>query len=147
MVTDMPPEDHEIFNLGSIALQRGGVLDECKLAFRTYGRLNATKSNAILFPTWYAARHTQNEWLIGEGRPLDTRRWFVVVPNMLANGLSSSPSNTPPPCDRVRFPSVTIYDNVDIGRRTITLPLFPAMADDDVDRVCDALGDVLAARQ
>ena len=119
MVTDMPPEDHEIFNLGSIALQRGGVLDECKLAFRTYGRLNATKSNAILFPTWYAARHTQNEWLIGEGRPLDTRRWFVVVPNMLANGLSSSPSNTPPPCDRVRFPSVTIYDNVMLQRRLL----------------------------
>jgi dTDP-4-amino-4,6-dideoxygalactose transaminase len=33
----------------------------------------------------------------------------------------------------------------DVGRRTVTLPLFPAMTDADVDRVCDALADVLSA--
>ena len=33
----------------------------------------------------------------------------------------------------------------DIGRRTVTLPLFPAMQDSDVDRVCIALGEVLAS--
>jgi len=32
----------------------------------------------------------------------------------------------------------------DIGARTITLPLFPAMADADVDRVCDAVATVMA---
>lgn len=32
----------------------------------------------------------------------------------------------------------------DIGRRTVTLPLFPAMQDSDVDRVCKALREVLA---
>jgi hypothetical protein len=32
-----------------------------------------------------------------------------------------------------------------VGRRTITLPLFPAMADADVDRVCEALNEVLGA--
>ena len=31
----------------------------------------------------------------------------------------------------------------DIGRRTVTLPLFPAMADDDVDRVCSAVQRVM----
>ncbi len=34
----------------------------------------------------------------------------------------------------------------DIGRRTLTLPLFPAMADADVDRVCSALGELLQPR-
>ncbi len=33
----------------------------------------------------------------------------------------------------------------DIGQRTVTLPLFPAMTDSDVDRVCTALAQVLAA--
>jgi len=33
----------------------------------------------------------------------------------------------------------------DVGRRTVTLPLFPAMQDSDVDRVCSALAGVLAA--
>ena len=31
----------------------------------------------------------------------------------------------------------------DVGARTVTLPLFPAMADSDVDRVCAALAEVL----
>jgi hypothetical protein len=31
----------------------------------------------------------------------------------------------------------------DIGRRTVTLPLFPAMRDEDVDRVCETLARVL----
>ena len=31
----------------------------------------------------------------------------------------------------------------DIGRRTITIPLFPAMADDDVTWVCDAIAQAL----
>ena len=34
-----------------------------------------------------------------------------------------------------------------IGRRTITLPLFPAMADADVDRVCRAAADLLKNKQ
>jgi homoserine acetyltransferase len=39
---------------------------------------------------------------------------------MLGNGLSSSPSNTPPPHDRARFPGVTIYDNVLAQHRLVT---------------------------
>jgi hypothetical protein len=35
---------------------------------------------------------------------LDPAKYFIIVPNMLGNGLSSSPSNTPPPYDRSRFP-------------------------------------------
>jgi homoserine O-acetyltransferase/O-succinyltransferase len=38
---------------------------------------------------------------------LDPAKYFIVIPNMLGNGLSSSPSNTPPPYDRARFPNVT----------------------------------------
>ncbi|MGC5772826.1 alpha/beta fold hydrolase [Paenibacillus pabuli] len=36
------------------------------------------------------------------------------------DGLSSSPSNTPPPFDRTRFPQVTIYDNVTFQHRLVT---------------------------
>ena len=47
-------------------------------------------------------------------------RAFIIVPNMLGNGLSSSPSNTPPPYDRARFPHVTMYDNVQAQHRLVT---------------------------
>ena len=39
---------------------------------------------------------------------LDPATYFIIVPNMLGNGLSSSPSNTPPPHDRARFPRVDV---------------------------------------
>ncbi len=48
--------------------------------------------------------HTNNEWLIGPGRALDPGERFIIIPNMLGNGLSSSPSNTPAPYDGPRFP-------------------------------------------
>jgi homoserine O-acetyltransferase len=51
---------------------------------------------------------------------LDPERYFVVVPNMLGNGLSSSPSNNPPPYDRARFPHVTTRDNVRLQHRLLT---------------------------
>jgi len=51
---------------------------------------------------------------------LDPARYFIVVPNMLGNGLSSSPSNTPPPYDRARFPRVTFYDQVEAQHKLVT---------------------------
>ncbi len=57
---------------------------------------------------------------MGDGMALDPKEYFVVVPNMLGNGLSSSPSNTPPPYDRARFPRITVYDNVAAQHRLVT---------------------------
>ena len=91
-----------------------------KLAYKTFGELNADKSNAIVYPTWYSGCHWDNEWLIGEGMALDPAKYFIIVPNMLGNGLSSSPSNTPPPYDRARFPSVTFYDQVAAQHKLVT---------------------------
>lgn len=54
-----------------------------------------------------AGRHWENDWLIGPGMALDPAKYFILVINMFGNGLSSSPSNTPPPFDRARFPQVT----------------------------------------
>ncbi|GEC25372.1 homoserine O-acetyltransferase [Pseudonocardia saturnea] len=65
-------------------------------------------------------RHWDNEWLIGEGRALDPARWFVIVPNMLGNGLSSSPSNTPAPDSGPSFPPIRVTDNVEAQHRLVT---------------------------
>jgi homoserine O-acetyltransferase len=98
----------------------GATLRDAKLAYKTYGTLNDDKSNAIVYPTWYSGRHWDNEWLIGDGMALDPSRYFIIVPNMLGNGLSSSPSNTPPPYDRARFPKVTVLDNVTVQHRLVS---------------------------
>ena len=105
--------DYEIYELGSLVLQNGATIRDCKLAYKTFGTLNPAKDNVIVYPTWYSGQHTENEWLIGPGKALDPDKYFIIIPNMLGNGLSSSPSNTPPPHDMANFPHVTFYDQVE----------------------------------
>lgn len=112
--------DHETFDLGDFELEGGATLRGAFLAYKTYGELNDARDNAIVYPTWYSGRHWENEWLIGSGMTLDPARYFIIVPNMLGNGLSSSPSNTPPPYDRARFPDVNVRDNVRAQHKLVT---------------------------
>lgn len=111
---------HQLFELGDLVLQSGATLRGARLAYTTYGTLAPDRSNAIVYPTWYSGRHWENEWLIGPGMALDPARWFIIIPNMLGNGLSTSPSNTPPPYDRARFPHVSVLDNVQAQHRLVT---------------------------
>ncbi|WPH20697.1 alpha/beta fold hydrolase [Variovorax paradoxus] len=112
--------DYEIFDLGDVPLQRGATLRNARLAYKTYGKLDADKANVIVYPTWYSGQHYDNEWLIGPGMALDPEKYFIIVPNMLGNGLSSSPSNTPEPYNLSRFPDITLYDNVRLQHRLVT---------------------------
>lgn len=112
--------DYEIFELGATALQTGATLPDAKLAYKTYGNLNDDGSNVVVYPTRFGGMHYDNEWLIGTSMALNPEKYFIVVPNMLGNGLSSSPSNTPPPYDRAYFPLVTTQDNVRLQHRLLT---------------------------
>ncbi|MBY7141961.1 alpha/beta fold hydrolase [Virgibacillus sp. NKC19-3] len=112
--------DYEIFELGDVTLQSGVTLPDLFLAFKTYGTLNQDKNNVVVYPTAFGDTHENNEWLIGNGMALDPQKYFIIVPNLLGNGLSSSPSNTLPPFDRANFPQVTIYDNVKLQHRLVT---------------------------
>lgn len=111
--------DHDIFELRSFALQRGLTLPLARLAYKTYGTLNAARSNAVLYPTSYGAHHSDIDWLIGPGRVLDPERWFIVIPNQFGNGLSSSPSNLPEPFGLGRDPVFTHVDNVAAQERLL----------------------------
>ncbi|MGB3515008.1 MAG: alpha/beta fold hydrolase [Elainellaceae cyanobacterium] len=112
--------DYTTFELGDVVLQCGLTLRDAKLAYKTFGTLNADKSNVIVYPTWYSGQHYDNEWLIGSGMGLDPDKYFIIIPNMMGNGLSSSPSNMPQPYDKSRFPHVTFYDNVAMQHRLVT---------------------------
>jgi homoserine O-acetyltransferase len=112
--------DYEIFEAGNVTLQSGATIRAAELAYKTFGSMSASKDNVIVYPTWYSGQHYDNEWLIGPGMALDPAHYFIVIPNMLGNGLSSSPSNTPPPYDKARFPKVTACDNVRLQHRLMT---------------------------
>jgi homoserine O-acetyltransferase len=105
--------DHEIFQVPNLVLQKGGVLPLAKLSYKTLGKLNVARDNAVLVPSWYTGTHNESElFMVGEGRALDPTKYFIILTDLLANGLSSSPSNTPPPAELGRFPKVTFHDNV-----------------------------------
>lgn len=110
--TAAPNGKHRILHLGDLPLQSGEVLANAKLAYQTYGLLNDARDNCIVFPTYYTGTHDSNARMIGPGRALDPARWFIVVPNLFGNGLSSSPSSTPGAQHGADFPRVTLYDNV-----------------------------------
>jgi homoserine O-acetyltransferase len=113
-------QDHEVFELGDFELQSGAVLPGAQLAFKTHGELDAARDNVVVYPTAYGQTHTDCEAIIGAGRALDPGRYFIVVPNMFGNGVSSSPSNTPAPFDGPDFPGVTIHDMVRAQQRLLS---------------------------
>jgi len=118
----------------NVRLQRGGTLKQARIVWKTYGTLSPKRDNVILYPTSYGAHHTDIEWLVDVRHCLDPSRYFIVIPNMLTNGLSSSPSNTPD------FPEVTTYDNVMLQRQML-LELFA------IDRLKLVYGWSMGAQQ
>jgi len=127
------------FDLGDLELESGEVLRRARLAYATRGRLNAAGDNAVLFPTYYTGRHDDNLKLVGAGRALDPSRWFVVVPNLFGNGVSSSPSHLGQP-GGADFPQISLLDNVRAQQRLLTEVL-------GVERVALALGWSMGAQQ
>ena len=112
--------DYKIFEIANVLLQKGGFLPTVRLAYKTLGTLNARRDNAVLVPTWYTGTHNDNEaFLIGTERALNPDKYFIILPNLLANGLSSSPSNTPSPFEGGRFPKITLYDNVKLQQKLV----------------------------
>ncbi|MFK7944706.1 MAG: alpha/beta fold hydrolase [Paracoccaceae bacterium] len=96
-----------------LPLASGGMLGGARCRYAVWGELNAARDNLVLYPTRFGGTHEQNAFLVGPGMALDPEKYCIVVPNMLGNGASSSPSNTP------GFPIVTHTDNIDLQRRLL----------------------------
>src|SRR6056297_197281 len=132
--------DYHRFELGPTRLQSGLTVPNPVLAYKTYGSLNADRSNAVLYPTSYGAQHYDIEWLIRGGGILDPERFFIIIPNMFGNGLSTSPSNIEPPYGKARYPFFSLYDNVQAQRCLLTEVL-------GIDRLAMVYGWSMGAQQ
>lgn len=105
------------FDAGDVLLQSGITHRGTRLAYTTWGTLNAERSNVILWLTPFGAHHTDIAFMVGPGKALDPGRYFIVTPNLFGNGLSSSPSNAKAPFDGSRWPNFTAADNVRVQQR------------------------------
>lgn len=107
-------------DIGDLALEEGETLRGCKLAYRTHGRLNAARDNAVLVTTWFSGTgKVMEDVYVGAGRALDPSKYFIVIVDQIGSGLSSSPHNTPSAQSMAYFPNVRIGDDVNAQKRLL----------------------------
>jgi homoserine O-acetyltransferase len=117
--TAAPAEGVQQFaELGNLKLQGGTVIQDFRLGYRTLGKLNAQKSNAILWPTWLGGKSQDLLQFLGPGKVVDTSSYFVVLVDAIGNGVSTSPSNSKHQ-PVMQFPSFTIRDMVEAEHRLL----------------------------
>lgn len=111
----MDDPEVKLYNLGDFALESGVVLPQAFIAYKTFG---SPANPAIIYPTWFSGLIADNEWLIGNDKALNPDKYFIIIPALLGNGQSSSPSNMP--AAPKPFPDVTFRDNVTAQHRLVT---------------------------
>jgi homoserine O-acetyltransferase len=125
------PRDSLVAHFGSdrpLRLDAGVDLAPFQIAYKTYGRLNAARSNAILIchaltgDQHVASVHPVTrkagwwETMVGPGKPIDTERYFIICPNVVGACMGTTgPSSTDPNSGKpwgLDFPVITIRDMV-----------------------------------
>lgn len=125
MTEFIPPGTRFIELPSPFAMKRGGALRGARIGYETWGRLNSAGDNAILIvtglsPDAHAASHADDprpgwwEGMLGPGKPIDSRRWFVICINSLGSCKGSTgPASLDPDTGlpyRLRFPPLSIED-------------------------------------
>ena len=111
-----------------LKLDCGVSLSPFQIAYQTYGKLNADKSNVVLIcHALTLDQHVANvhpvtgkkgwwDIMVGPGLPIDTDSYFVICPNVVGGCLGSTgPSSTNPTTGKLwglDFPVITIPDMV-----------------------------------
>ena len=102
--------EQQFAKLGTCPLASGEKVLDCRIGYRTWGNKNA--DNVLLVPLWFTGTTAQLANSVGRGKLLDSSRYFIVGIDPLANGVSSSPSNSKMQ-PRMTFPAITIRDMVE----------------------------------
>jgi homoserine O-acetyltransferase/O-succinyltransferase len=128
MTEFIPPATRFVDLPSPFPMKRGGALHGARVAYETWGSLNAAGDNAVLIltglsPDAHAAANEGNpepgwwEAMLGPGRPIDTERWFVVCVNTLGSCKGSTgPASIDPATGgpyRLAFPELAIEDVAD----------------------------------
>ena len=108
--------EQQFADLGVCKLARGRQIENCRLGYRTWGALNARRSNAILFPSWFSGNSNNLADYVGPDKMIDPSKFFLIAVDALGDGVSSSPSNSETQ-HGTRFPTISISDMVDTEYR------------------------------
>ena len=129
----MPATRHHELS-SPFAMKRGGELRGARIAYETWGTLDAARDNAILIltglsPGAHAASSADDpspgwwEEMVGPGKWIDTTRWFVICVNSLGSCKGSTgPASIEPDSGttyRLRFPDLTLEDVADAAHEVV----------------------------
>ena len=125
------PRDCLVVRFGAdrpLKLDAGVTLSPFQIAYKTYGSLNAERSNAVLLcHALTGDQHVASvnpvtkksgwwETMVGPGKPIDTERFFIICPNVVGACMGTSgPASTNPKTGKpwgLEFPVITIRDMV-----------------------------------
>src|SRR5947208_10874493 len=125
------PRNSSVARFGAdrpLKLDAGVELSPFQIAYKTYGTLNADRSNAVLIchaltgdhhvasPNPVTGKSGWWETMVGPGKPIDTERYFVICPNVLGACMGTSgPASTNPKTGKpwgLDFPVITVRDMV-----------------------------------
>ncbi|WP_025134142.1 homoserine O-acetyltransferase [Leucobacter sp. PH1c] len=123
-----PVGDRRFVSIGALRTESGAELPSVRIAYESFGELNAARDNAILvFHALTGDSHlvgtagpghpTDGWWteIVGPGRALDTDRFCIIAPNVLGGCQGSTgPASLAPGGQEWggRFPYLTIRDQV-----------------------------------
>ncbi len=128
--TAPPAEGHVVTFPESQPLQLdcGATIAPVTIAYQTYGRMNADKTNIILIcHALTGDQHAANthpvtgkpgwwHYLVGPGKPIDTDRYFLICANVLGGCMGTTgPDDIDPKTGKpygLAFPVITIGDMV-----------------------------------
>src|SRR6516162_982462 len=93
---------HEVDHPSSEVAYFGADLAPFQIAYKTYGELNADRSNAVLIcHALTGDQHVANvhpvtgksgwwDTLVGQGRPLDPQHYFIICANVIGGCMGST---------------------------------------------------------
>ncbi|MCD9098382.1 homoserine O-acetyltransferase [Luteimonas fraxinea] len=134
MTEFIPPGSRFIDLPSPFPMKRGRALRGARMAYETWGTLDAERGNAILIvtglsPDAHAASHANDDtpgwWepMLGPGKPIDTDRWFVICVNSLGSckGSTGPASNNPDTGApyRLAFPELSVEDGADAAAHVV----------------------------
>lgn len=108
----------EFYNIKNFQTEEGLTIKDCKIGYRTFGKLNNDSSNVLIYSSWFGGNSEAIGTLINKYNFIDTNKYFIIAIDALGNGVSSSISNSDQP-DSV-FYSLSVSDMVNANYRLLT---------------------------
>jgi homoserine O-acetyltransferase/O-succinyltransferase len=113
--------ERQMASLGSFRFESGETIDDLKVSYVTYGKLNAARDNAVLSLQHFTGDHHDNEFLIGPEKALDPEKYFIIATDFLANSKLRQDVTTGPTNSglKMQFPRITARDWVNADYKLV----------------------------